>query len=49
MQDAARLRNLLVHQYADVDDVRVARIIRTRLGDLDGFVASIAAFLSMRR
>lgn len=37
----ARFRNLLVHQYADVDEERVLRIFRTRLEHLDAFVASL--------
>lgn len=42
LQDAARFRNLLVHQYADVDDDRVIEILRTRRGDLEGYVVEIA-------
>jgi uncharacterized protein YutE (UPF0331/DUF86 family) len=42
LTDAARLRNVLVHQYADVDDRRVLEIIRTRLGDLDAFVSHMS-------
>lgn len=34
----ARFRNVLVHQYVEVDEERVLRIFRTRLGELDGFV-----------
>lgn len=30
----ARFRNLLVHQYAEVDDQRVISILRERLDDL---------------
>lgn len=37
----ARFRNVLVHQYAEVDEERVLRIFRTSLGDLDAFVASL--------
>ncbi len=37
MEDAARFRNLIVHQYAHVDDDRVREILRTRLRDLDHF------------
>lgn len=43
LADAARFRNLLVHQYAEVDDNRVLEIVRTRLDDLDVYVATIAA------
>lgn len=42
LQDAARFRNLLVHQYAVVDDTRVLETIRTRLDDLDDFATMIA-------
>lgn len=42
LQDAARFRNLLVHQYAVVDDTRVLATIRTRLDDLDHFATTIA-------
>lgn len=34
----ARFRNLLVHAYAEVDEVRVLRILHTSLSDLDRFV-----------
>ena len=46
MEQAAGFKNLLVHQYADVDDARVVEILRTRLDDLDRFVAVVAAKLS---
>jgi uncharacterized protein YutE (UPF0331/DUF86 family) len=42
LADAARFRNLLVHQYADVDDGRVVEILRTRMDDLDQFVTTVA-------
>jgi uncharacterized protein YutE (UPF0331/DUF86 family) len=42
LADAARFRNVLVHQYADVDDHRVVEIMRTRVDDLDRFVDTIA-------
>lgn len=42
LEDAARFRNLLVHQYADVDDHRVVEIARTRMDDLDRFVDVVA-------
>lgn len=45
LEDAARFRNLLVHQYADVDDERVIEILRTRLGDLDRFVDTMTDHL----
>ncbi|CAN5861012.1 DUF86 domain-containing protein [soil metagenome] len=46
LAEAARFRNLLVHQYTDVDDHRVMTIVRERLGDLDRFVDTIADRLS---
>jgi uncharacterized protein YutE (UPF0331/DUF86 family) len=42
LADAARFRNLLVHQYADIDDGRVVEILRTRMDDLDQFVTTVA-------
>lgn len=42
LADAARFRNLLVHQYADIDDRRVVEIMRTRLDDIDAYVDTIA-------
>jgi uncharacterized protein YutE (UPF0331/DUF86 family) len=38
-------RNLLVHEYADIDDGRVLDHLR-RLDDLDRFVRSVAGWLS---
>lgn len=42
--DAVGFRNLLVHQYADVDDDRAVAHLQ-RLGDLDAFVAAVARWL----
>jgi uncharacterized protein YutE (UPF0331/DUF86 family) len=42
LADAASFRNLLVHQYGDVDDQRVLAIARTRLAHLDAFVDTVA-------
>jgi len=39
--DPQKARHLLVHQYAEVDEERVLRIFRTRLGDLDAFVDAL--------
>jgi uncharacterized protein YutE (UPF0331/DUF86 family) len=41
---AAGLRNLLVHQYADVDDTTVVASLH-RVTDLDDFVAQVARWL----
>lgn len=43
MEDAARFRNLLVHQYAEVDDDLVVAVLSNRLEDLADFRRSIAA------
>ena len=42
LEDAARFRNLLVHQYADVDDDRVREILRTRVVDFERFRTAVA-------
>jgi uncharacterized protein YutE (UPF0331/DUF86 family) len=39
---AIRFRNLLVHEYAEIDDQRVVSYL-DRLADLEGFVASVSA------
>lgn len=46
MEQAARFRNLLVHQYATVDDRRVVDLLTTRLADLDRFRGQISEALS---
>lgn len=38
----ARFRNLLVHEYADLDPVRVWEIVEHDLGDLDEFLRVVA-------
>lgn len=43
LQDAARFRNLLVHQYAVVDDRRVLASIRSPLVDLEAFATAVAS------
>jgi uncharacterized protein YutE (UPF0331/DUF86 family) len=42
LPDMAGFRNLLVHQYAAVDDERVRQTLRTRLDDLDAFRKAVA-------
>lgn len=37
-----RFRNLLVHQYAEIDDERVLELLESRLSDFDDFRAAIA-------
>lgn len=42
MERAARFRNLLVHQYAEVDNGRVVDVLASRLDDLDQFRVQLA-------
>jgi uncharacterized protein YutE (UPF0331/DUF86 family) len=44
LADAARFRNVLVHQYAEVDDNRVVTHL-DELDDLDEFVTEVAAWI----
>lgn len=41
----ARFRNLLVHQYAELDPVRVWAIVTGDLADVDAFLSQVAARL----
>ena len=45
MLDMTRFRNLIVHDYARVDDAKVYAILRHRLADFDAFAAAVAAYL----
>lgn len=42
----AKFRNLLVHQYADIDDKQVYAIINQEIRDLEEYVAQIADFVN---
>lgn len=42
----AKFRNLLVHQYADVDDKQVYAIINREVKDLEDYVTEIARFVN---
>jgi len=42
----ARFRNLIVHDYATIDDLAVHTILQTRLGDFDRYAQAIVAYLS---
>ena len=42
LRDTARFRNLLVHGYTRVDDVRVVQILRERVDDLVAFRSALA-------
>lgn len=43
--EMARFRNLLVHDYARIDDGRVYAILKDRLGDFDAFAAQLVTYL----
>lgn len=42
LRDTARFRNLLVHEYVDVDDARVVEMLHSRLDDLQRFRRALA-------
>jgi len=46
LQEMARFRNLIVHDYARVDDARVYGILKKRLGDFDAFAEAIRVYLT---
>jgi uncharacterized protein YutE (UPF0331/DUF86 family) len=41
----ARFRNLIVHDYAKIDDVKVYEILKHRLGDFEAFTEAIRTYL----
>lgn len=43
--EMARFRNLIVHDYARIDDARVYVILKKRLGDFDAFAEVVRAYL----
>jgi uncharacterized protein YutE (UPF0331/DUF86 family) len=43
--EMARFRNLIVHDYARVDDAKVYGILKKRLTDFDAYARAIAAYL----
>ncbi|MBI5878078.1 MAG: DUF86 domain-containing protein [Chloroflexi bacterium] len=44
--DMARFRNLIVHDYARVDDSIVHAILLNRLGDFESFAEAVRGYLS---
>ena len=42
----ARLRNLLVHVYAQVDDARLLRALREDLGDVEAYAQTVEGLLA---
>jgi len=49
MVSMGRFRNIVVHQYADVDDAIVVGILHEHLGDFAAFSEAILAFLDRQR
>ncbi len=43
--DMARFRNLVVHDYARIDDAQVYAILKKKLTDLDAYVRAIMLYL----
>jgi uncharacterized protein YutE (UPF0331/DUF86 family) len=41
----ARFRNLIVHDYARIDDAQVYAILVHRLGDFDAYARAVADWL----
>ena len=46
LQDMAGFRNLLVYDYAKIDDARVYGILKKHLGDFEAFAAAIVQYLT---
>lgn len=46
--DMARFRNLVVHDYAKIDDAKVYAILTKRLSNFDEYARSIVAYLERR-
>ena len=46
LAEMATFRDLLVHRYAEVDNVRVYQILRQRLVDVEGFLSEISKALA---
>lgn len=45
LQDMARLRNLVVHEYTKIDNAIVYGILKKHLGDFDEFARAIVAYM----
>ncbi len=45
LEDMARFRNLIVHDYARIDDASVYAILTKRLGDFTAFATAVHAWL----
>ncbi|MBI4872582.1 MAG: DUF86 domain-containing protein [Candidatus Riflebacteria bacterium] len=49
MRPMPGLRNLLVHDYAEVDPLRLAELTSHGLGDFDEFLAAVVSWLERRK
>ncbi|MBC7249766.1 MAG: DUF86 domain-containing protein [Anaerolineae bacterium] len=47
--DMARFRNLMVHDYACIDDAKVYAILKRNLGDFDAYARAIVSYLESLR
>lgn len=45
LEDMARFRNLLVHRYGEIDNIRVLEIIKQNLNDIEEFEKDIEKFI----
>lgn len=45
LREMGRFRNLIVHDYARIDNARVYGILKKRLGNFDAFAEAIRAYL----
>ena len=45
LKEMRGLRNILVHEYAEVDDKLIFKILHTRLNDFDNFIKIILNFI----
>ena len=48
LKEMRSFRNILVHEYADVDDQLVFETFHKRLGDFDGFTKVILNFIKSK-
>ncbi len=46
--EMASFRNLIVHDYARIDDAKVYAILKKRLGDFEGFARAVVEYLEGR-
>jgi len=46
--DMVRFRNLVVHDYARIDDAKVYGILKRNLSDFDAYAAAIVAYLEQQ-